>query len=113
MKRRFIGASEGSSVFLVGVCLSGILVSIASLFFKNGDGQFGGMPNSSWVGYALTQAGLIVAAFGYFGIRKLDIPYLMRIKKAALALATFVCAAYCNRDDSRFSPARKRLERVS
>jgi len=81
MKRRFIGASEGSSVFLVGVCLSGILVSIASLFFKNGDGQFGGMPNSSWVGYALTQASFIAAAFGYFGIRKLDIPYLMRIKK--------------------------------
>ncbi len=95
--RKTIGASEGSSILLLGVCVSNLLSMFVMLFFRGSSASFDGMPTSAWVGYVIMQVGFLAAAIVYGLVRKLDIPAVSRIRRPAklsqLLLAPFIAIA--------------------
>ena len=61
--RRTISASEGSSIYITGICAGSIFSLFLSLALKNVNGSFDGMSVYSWCGYALMQVAFIATVF--------------------------------------------------
>lgn len=81
--RRTIGASEGSSIYLLGICAGSLLSMFLSLILRaaNVAGvSFDGMNVYSWCGYALMQIGFISVVLVYSKIRKYDLVCVAKIK---------------------------------
>ncbi len=71
--RRTITASEGSSIYLTGICVGSLLSMFLSLILRVAGvagASFDGMDVFSWCGYALMQVGFVCTALIYSGARK-------------------------------------------
>lgn len=94
--RKMIGASESSSIYLWGICSSSILATLFSLFLVS-TGTFSGMSVTSWVCYVIMQIAFILTVVVYSTVRKLDIGYICRLKKAPkplqIVLLPFIAVA--------------------
>lgn len=80
--RKTIGASEGSSIYLMGICAGTLLSLFLSLALKNANAFFDGMSVYSWCGYAIMQIGFIATVFIYSAVRKTDIAHVAKLKKS-------------------------------
>ena len=78
--RRRIGASESSSIYLMGICAGSILSIFASLILRNVNASLDGMSVYGWCGYALMQIAFIATVLIYSAVRKVDIVYVAKIK---------------------------------
>ncbi len=78
--RKLVGASESSSIYMMGVCAGTIMSVILSFALKN-TGAFDGMSVYAWVGYALMQAAFFSVVLIYSKIRKVDILHVAKVKK--------------------------------
>lgn len=78
--KRSIYANEGSSIFLIALCVGNILATLLITMVR-GLGDFEGMNIMSWVTYALIQIMFIVTAVVYSLIRKINIPVVTRMNK--------------------------------
>ena len=67
--RRTIGASESSSIYLLGICVGGLLSLFLSLALRNVSATLDGMSVYSWCGYAIMQVGFIATVFVYTRVR--------------------------------------------
>lgn len=76
--RRTIGASESSSIYLLGICVGSLLSLFLSLILRNVSATLDGMSVYSWCGYAIMQVGFIATVFVYARVRKIDV---VRIEK--------------------------------
>ncbi len=93
--RKTIGASEGASIYIWGLC-GGTALSVLLMLALSKTGQFAGMDVSSWVGYAIMQAAFFSVCLIYAKIRKIDLLCVARVRKfkspwqiALLPLVTF------------------------
>ncbi|MBR4801110.1 MAG: CPBP family intramembrane metalloprotease [Clostridia bacterium] len=78
--KKTIYANEGSSIFLIALCVSNILATLLVSLVR-GLGDFEGMNIMSWVTYALIQIMFIVSAIVYSAVRKLNVPAVTRMNK--------------------------------
>lgn len=78
--RRTIGAGEGSSIFLLGLCGANLL-SYLFVVILGKTGGFAGMSVSNWVGYAITQIAFIAVVAVYSALRRVDVQSVARIRK--------------------------------
>lgn len=81
MRRRNIGASESASAYVLCICIANVLSLFLSLGLSKTNVIFDGMTLYSWIGYALMQVVFIATTAIYFSVRKLDIPYVTRIRR--------------------------------
>lgn len=79
--RKTIGASEGSSIYITGVCAGSILSLFLSLALRNVNVGFDGMSVYNWCGYALMQIAFIATVFIYSAARKTDVVSVAKMKK--------------------------------
>lgn len=81
--RRTISASEGSSIYLLGIC-AGSLLSMFLSFILRAAGvagaSFDGMDVFSWCGYALMQVGFVCTVLVYSKVRKYDLVYVSKMR---------------------------------
>ena len=78
--RRTISASEGSSIYITGICAGSIFSLFLSLALKNVNGSFDGMSVYSWCGYAIMQIGFIATVFIFSAVRKIDVVSVAKLK---------------------------------
>lgn len=78
--RKTIGASEGSSIYFLGICVGSVLSMFLSIALYNTNASFDGMSVYSWCGYALMQVGFISTVLVYFKVRKCDFVSITKIK---------------------------------
>lgn len=81
--RRTIGASEGSSVYLLGICVGSLLSTFLSLILRAAGvagASFDGMNVFSWCGYALMQVGFVCTVLVYSKVRKYDLVYVSKMR---------------------------------
>ncbi len=78
--RKTLGASESSSIYLMGICAGSLLSLFLSLALHNSSATLDGMSVYSWCGYAIMQIGFVAVVFGYCGLRKVDVVRVARIK---------------------------------
>lgn len=78
--RRTIGASESSSIYLLGICVGSLLSLFLSLALRNVSATLDGMSVYSWCGYAIMQVGFIATVFVYTRVRKVDVVRVAKIK---------------------------------
>jgi len=81
--RKTIGASEGASIYLLGICVGSLLSLFLSLILRASGAsaaQFDGMDVYSWCGYALMQIGFIGTVLVYSSVRKCDLVHIAKIK---------------------------------
>ncbi len=78
--KRTIYANEGSSIFIIALCVGNILATLLITLVR-GVGDFEGMNIMSWVTYALIQIMFIVTAVVYCAVRKINIPIVTRMNK--------------------------------
>lgn len=78
--RKTIGASEGSSIYITGVCAGSILSLFLSLALRNVNVGFAGMSVYNWCGYALMQIAFIATVFIYSAVRKTDVVSVAKMK---------------------------------
>lgn len=81
MKRRTIGASESSSIYLFGVCAVSIVSLFLSLIFSKVDAQFDGMSVFAWVSYPLIQLAFFATIAIYAKARHIDEINVARVHK--------------------------------
>lgn len=81
MKRRTIGASESSSIYLFGVCAVSLVSLFLSLIFSKVDASFDGMSVFSWVAYPLLQLAFFATVVIYAKARHIDEIHVARIRK--------------------------------
>lgn len=97
MKRKLIGASEASSIYLIAVCAGSLMSLIMSLALSKVEGGLGGMSSRHWVGYALMQAAFIASVLIYAKVRRLDEICIAKIRKPRdlrqLILTPFIAIA--------------------
>jgi len=79
--RKTIGASEGSSIFLFGICAGNLLALFLNLALIKVKDAFYGMSLYSWLGYAIMQLGFVLTCIIYSKVRKLDQITICRFKK--------------------------------
>ncbi len=79
--RKTIGASEGSSIYLLGICAGSLLAVFSNLIFSRVGAGFDGMSAGDWVGYVVIQLGFIASVFIYAKVRRIDEFSLARIRK--------------------------------
>ena len=95
--RKTILASEGSSIYLLGICAGSLLSLFASLIFTRVSAGFGGMSVQDWVSYIIMQVGFIATAFIYTKVRRVDELAVARIRKPRsvkqLILTPFIAIA--------------------
>ncbi len=95
--RKLIGASESSSIFMLGVCFSSIIAIILSYALINVNVSFDGMTLVNWLGYPLIQLAFVGVVLIYSKIRKVDIISVARVRKPAsvrqLILIPFIAIA--------------------
>ena len=94
---RNIRASEGSSIYLLGICAGSLLSMFMSLALSKVTAGFGGMAVQSWVGYVLMQIAFIACVLIYARVRRFDEMYIARIRKPLnlwqLVLTPFIAIA--------------------
>ncbi len=81
--RRTIGASEGSSIYLLGICVGSLLSTFLSLILRAAGvagASFDGMNVFSWCGYALMQVGFVCTVLVYSKVRKYDLVYVSKMR---------------------------------
>ncbi len=78
--RRTIGASESSSIYLLGICAGSMLSLFLSLALRNSSATLDGMSVYSWCGYALMQVGFIATVFIYSQVRKIDVVRVAKLR---------------------------------
>ncbi len=81
MKRKTIGASESSSIYLFGVCAVSIVSLFLSLIFSKSTAQFDGMSVFAWVAYPLIQLAFFATVAIYSKARHIDELYVARVHK--------------------------------
>lgn len=84
--RKTIGASESSSIYLMGICVGSLLSLFLSLALRNFSATLDGMSVYSWCGYAIMQIGFIATVFTYARVRKIDIVNVAKLKGRLNAL---------------------------
>ena len=84
--RKTIGASESSSIYLMGICVGSLLSLFLSLALRNSSATLDGMSVYSWCGYAIMQIGFIATVFAYARVRKIDIVNVAKLKGRLNAL---------------------------
>ncbi len=87
--RRTIGASEGSSIYLLGICAGSLLSTFLSLILRAAGvagASFDGMNVYSWCGYALMQVGFVCSVLIYAKVRKYDLVYVAKMRGKLNAL---------------------------
>lgn len=84
--RKTIGASESSSIYLMGICVGSLLSLFLSLALRNSSAALDGMSVYSWCGYAIMQIGFIATVFVYARVRKIDIVSVAKLKGKLNAL---------------------------
>ena len=84
--RKTIGASESSSIYLMGICVGSLLSLFLSLALRNSSATLDGMSVYSWCGYAIMQIGFIATVFTYARVRKIDIVNVAKLKGRLNAL---------------------------
>lgn len=84
--RRTIGASESSSIYLLGICAGSMLSLFLSLALRNSSATLDGMSVYSWCGYALMQVGFIATVFIYSKVRKIDVVRVAKLRGKLNAL---------------------------
>lgn len=77
--RRTIGASESSSIYLLGICVGSLLSLFLSLILRNVSATLDGMSVYSWCGYAIMQVGFIATVFVYARVRKIDVVRIAKL----------------------------------
>lgn len=78
--RRTIGASESSSIYLLGICVGSLLSLFLSLILRNVSATLDGMSVYSWCGYAIMQVGFIANVFVYARVRKIDVVRIAKLR---------------------------------
>ncbi len=78
--RKTIGASEGASIYTLGV-FGGSALSILIMFALSKAGKFAGMDVSSWVGYVVMQVAFFAVSMIYAKVRKVDLLHVAKVKK--------------------------------
>ncbi len=78
--RRFIGASEGASIYIFGLVGGSLLSSMLNMFLVN-VGAFEGMSIMSWITYATTQIAFVLVIAVYFWLRKVNAQSVLCIRK--------------------------------
>lgn len=78
--RRTIGASESSSIYLLGICVGSLLSLFLSLILRNVSATLDGMSVYSWCGYAIMQVGFIATVFIYARVRKIDVVRIAKLR---------------------------------
>lgn len=78
--KRTIFANEGSTIFLIALCVGNILATLLVSLVR-GLGDFEGMNIMSWVTYALIQIMFIVSSVVYCAVRKINIPVVTRMNR--------------------------------
>lgn len=78
--RKAIGASESSSIYLLGICAGSILSIFLSLILRNSSATLDGMSVYSWCGYALMQIAFVATVVIYSAVRKVDIISVGKIR---------------------------------
>lgn len=78
--RKTIGASEGSSIYLIGICVGSVLSMFLSLALSTSNAYFDGMSVYSWCGYAIMQIGFIATVLVCFKVRKCDFVSITKIR---------------------------------
>lgn len=78
--RRTIGASESSSIYLLGICVGSLLSLFLSLILRNVSATLDGMSVYSWCGYAIMQVGFIATVFVYARVRKIDVVSIAKLR---------------------------------
>lgn len=78
--RKTIGASESSSIYLLGICVGSILSIFLSLLLRNSTATLDGMSVFSWFGYAIMQIAFIATVLIYSALRKVDIVSVGKIR---------------------------------
>jgi len=95
--RKTIGASEGSSIYLLGICAANLLSLFVMLALSKVTAVFDGMEAQDWVGYVVMQVGFTASVLVYARVRRLDEISVARIRKprslAQLALTPFIAVA--------------------
>lgn len=95
--RKTIGASEGSSIYLLGICAANLLSMFLMLILSNVTAVFDGMRVKAWVGYVVMQIGFIASVLIYARVRRLDEISVARIRKprsfVQLALTPLIAIA--------------------
>lgn len=95
--RRTIGASESSSIYLLGICVGSLLSLFLSLALRNVSATLDGMSVYSWCGYAIMQVGFIATVFVYTRVRKVDVVRVAKIKgklnSVQIAILPFIAIA--------------------
>lgn len=79
--RRLIGASEGSSIYLLGLCAGSIMSLLLSLIFSRTNASLDGMSVYSWIGYAMMQVAFVAVVIIYCRVRRIDLPYVARLRR--------------------------------
>ncbi len=78
--RKFIGASEGASIYVWGLC-GGTALSVLTMLALSKTGQFAGMDISSWVGYAIMQVAFFSVCLIYAKVRKINLLRVAKVKR--------------------------------
>ncbi len=78
--RRTIGASESSSIYLLGICVGSLLSLFLSLVLRNVSATLDGMSVYSWCGYAIMQVGFIATVFVYARVRKINVVRIAKLR---------------------------------
>lgn len=78
--RRTIGASESSSIYLLGICVGSLLSLFLSLILSNVSATLDGMSVYSWCGYAIMQVGFIATVLVYARVRKIDVVRIAKLR---------------------------------
>ena len=78
--RKTVGASESSSIYLMGICAGSLLSLFLSLALRSTDATLDGMSVYSWCGYAIMQIGFIATVFIFSAVRKIDVVSVAKLK---------------------------------
>lgn len=89
--RRTIGASESSSIYLLGICVGSLLSLFLSLALRNVSATLDGMSVYSWCGYAIMQVGFIATVFVYTRVRKVDVVRVAKSKANSIPFKSQFC----------------------
>lgn len=78
--RNRIGASEGASTYIMGVCGASVLASVFMTIMAGRVGSFAGMAISDWIGYVLMQLAFVGVVFIMGALRKYDAIAVSRLR---------------------------------
>ena len=78
--RKNLLASESGSLYLFVLCGISILSNIFYYVMGSVGGSFAGVPVSTWVNYAVTQAAILLVVWGFSMWRRYDLPAVAKLR---------------------------------